>query len=337
MHGGGASAVIFVALLSSQLAIAQERIQLVGVGTSTALALYSKWFRTFESVHPDVHFSYLPSGSRTGIDMVSSGMADFGGTDVPLNEREAIRVKVFQFATLLAAIVPVYNVPGVTQSLKFSPQALAGIYLGTVTRWDDPLISETNPDVPLPSNPITVIHTSEGRGSTFIWSDYLSRISPAWKNRVGRGLAVAWPVGREADGNSNVARTIKSTPNSIGYVQVVYALQNQLRCGAVRNAAGNFVRPDPFTLQAAAAGSVRSRTALRESITNSPGARSYPIASFTWILVPEKTESPLKRAALKDFLRWALTDGQTYAEEDGFTKLPRALVEQGLKEIEEMP
>jgi phosphate transport system substrate-binding protein len=326
-------------LALAQIATAQnpETMRLVGVGTTTPLAIYSKWFQAFETTHPDLHFSYIPSGSGTGIEMVTSGVADFGATDAPLADKQLAKAKLLQFATLLVAIVPIYNLPGLPRPLKFSPQALAGIYLGTITKWNDPAISRPNPEFQLPPYNIAVIHSAGGRGSTYIWSDYLSKVSVEWRTRIGRGIAIEWPVGTEGEGNGNVARLVEATPNSIGFVELIYAERIQLPLGQVQNAAGNFVGADTFSITAAATAAKAMPSDFSASITNPLGDRSYPISSFTWILVPQNTESTTKQEAVKEFLRWTLNEGQTYVESAGFTRLPKAILEQELKSVEKIP
>jgi phosphate transport system substrate-binding protein len=308
------------------------QVQLVGVGTTFPLPLYSLWWQNFHTTHPGIYIKYLPFGSGTGIEMLASGAADFGGTDIPMTDKQLLTGMVLHFPTVLGAIVPIYNVPGVVEPLKFSPKALAGIYLGTITKWNDPAISGLNPEVQLPSSNIAVIHSAGGRGSTYIWSDYLTKVSAEWRTRVGRGTTVHWLVGTEARGNPNLAKMVKETPNSIGYVELAYAVQNQLPYGQVENAAGSFITADSFSIAAA---TKTMPSDFRASITNPSGEMAYPISSFTWILVPENMEST-KRNAMKDFLRWMLNDGQTYAESAGFTRLPKAIVERELKAVEEM-
>jgi phosphate transport system substrate-binding protein len=224
-----------VLLISAAAAQNPQKVQIVGVGTTAPLPLYSKWFQVFEKAHPEIHFSYIPSGSQSGIDMVTSGAADFGASDIPMSDKERESAKVAQFATLLIAIAPVYNISGVSRPLRFTPRVLAGIYLGTITKWNDPLISAVNPDEHLPASRIAVIHGSEGRGATYVWSDYLSKVSPEWRTRVGRGTAIDWPVGEEANGNGNVAKMVKDTPNSIGFVEASHAVEIGLPCGRVQN------------------------------------------------------------------------------------------------------
>jgi phosphate transport system substrate-binding protein len=328
---------LLLALGLAHIAATQDsaRIQLVGVGTTSAITLYSKWFQAFEKARPDLHFTYIPSGSEMGIEMVTSGTADFGGTDAPMTNKQLARANILQLPTDLVALVPIYNLPGVTEPLRFSPKALAGIYLGKITRWNDPAISGPNPEIQLPSSNILVIHSAEGRGSTYIWSDYLSKVSVEWRTKAGSGLSIKWPVGMEAEGNGNLAGMVKHTPNSIGYVELSYAVQNRLPCGRVQNADGNFISADPTSI-AAAATAAAARSDFRASLTNLPGYRAYPISSFSWILVSENVGST-KHEAMKDFLRWMLNEGQTYAEAAGFTRLPTAIVEQELKAVDAIP
>ena len=275
----------------------------------------------------------MPFGSDVGIKMATSGAADFGCSDVPLTERELAQAKLSQFSTLLIAIVPVYNLPDVAGPIKFSSKALAGIYLGTITRWNDPALSDANPGVPLPATDIAVIHSANGRGSTYIWSDYLTKVSVEWRARVGRGIFVKWPIGTAAEGNGNLARMVAETPNSIGNVELAYAIQNRLQVGQVQNSAGNFITADSYSMTAAA---IAMRSDSRNSLTNPSGDRSYPISSFTWILISE-TMSSTKRQAMKEFLRWMLNEGQTSANAAGFARLPPATVKLELRTVEKMP
>jgi phosphate transport system substrate-binding protein len=339
VHGRGLWRLIGLFTLC-QLAVAQDsqKIRIVGVGTTSPLAVYSKWFEKFEKIRPDLSFVYIPSGSETGMDLVTSGTADFGTSDVALTEKQLAKARASQIATLVVAIVPVYNLPGLAHPVRFSGQALAGIYLGTIRRWNDSAIANLNPEANLPSSEIIVIHSADGRGSTYIWSDYLSKVSPEWKTKVGRGIAVEWPAGQKAEGNGNVARVVKETRNSIGYVEVAYAVRNNLVCGEVQNAAGRFVSVSSSSVTAAAAAAaINPGSNFRLSLTNAPGEDSYPIASFTWILLSENNESAIKREAVKDFLRWALNDEQYNAEPTGFTPLPKAMVEHELKAIDRIP
>jgi len=334
--------ILLLALAGIACSQNSARVQLVGVGTTTPLPIYAKWFHGFEETRPDLHFTYLPGGSGMGIDMVTAGTADFGSSDAPLSDKQLAQAGMLQFAALLGAIVPIYNVnvnvnvAGATQ-LKFSRRALAGIYLGTITKWNDPAISAANPEVQLPASNIAVIHSADGRGSTYVWSDYLSKVDAGWRTKVGRGISVKWPVGKQGDGYGDIARLVRETPNSIGYVEFVYAVQNQLPIGRVENLAGNFINADSASITAAAAAGANAVPSdLRSAITNPKGGASYPIASYTWILI-SKNQSATKREAMKDFLRWALNEGQAHIEISGFAKLPPEIVEQELRSIEEIP
>ena len=331
-------ALLTLILGQSGAAQNQEKLRIVGAGTTSPLAVYSRWFQDFEKIHPNFDFIYIPSGSETGIDLATSGRADFGATDAPLSNQALAKGNVLEFATLLMAIVPIYNVPGVFHRLKFSSQALAGIYLGTITRWNDPAIAATNPEVALPASKIVVVHSAAGRGTTYIWSDYLSKISVEWRTKVGRSISVEWPVGEACEGNGNLAKTVKQTPNSIGYVELVYAARDQLPTGLVENAAGNFVGADVVSITAAATAPARQATSgFRASITNPVGDWSYPIASFTWILISANSGSPAKQDAMKQFLRWMLEDGQTQVQPAGFAPLPKVIVEEELHALQRIP
>jgi phosphate transport system substrate-binding protein len=307
-------------------------IQLVGVGSTAPVAIYSLWFREFQEIHPNIHFSYLPSGSSVGIEMISSGKADFGGTDFPMTSSQLSKAGVLQLPTVLGAVVPVYNVPGADRTVKFSQQILARIYLGKIKRWNDPALVQLNPEVQLPASEIVVFHGSDGRGTTYIWSEFLSKVSEEWRTAVGSGAAISWPTGVVAEGNGNLADAVKRTPNSIGYVWLAYAFQQGLAYGAVQNAAGNFVTPNAGSIAAAAAAKIIPAD-FRVSMTNPPGKQSYPIISFTWLLVPVKADNAEKQEAMRQFLYWMLSDGQNYAAMTGFVKLPAAVVTKELQEI----
>jgi phosphate transport system substrate-binding protein len=242
-----------------------------------------------------------------------------------------------QFATVLGALVPIYSLPGVSRRIRFSPQVLAGIYLGTITKWNDPAIVAATPGFQLPAVNIVVIHSANRRGSTYVWSDYLSEVSVEWRTRIGKGISIHWPTGMEAQGHGNVIRMVKETPNSIGYVELAYAAQNGLPHGLVQNAAGNYVSADFASITAAAvaaAKAIPSRSC--PSIVNAPGQGSYPISSFTWILISQKMDSLTKQEGMKDLLRWILNEGQTYVEASGFAKLPPQMVEEELTAIDRM-
>jgi phosphate transport system substrate-binding protein len=310
-------------------------VQLVGVGSTTPVVIYATWFREFQKTHPNLHFSYMPSGSSDGIALVSSGKADFGGTDVPMTSDQLGNAGVLQFPAVLGALVPVYNLPDAVGPLKFSPRVLAGIYLGRIKRWNDPALVELNPEAQLPASKIIIFHSSEGRGSAYVWSDFLSKTSAEWRTRVGGGAHITPPTGVPVAGNGRMAAAVKQTPNSFGYVWFGYALLYGLTYGPVQNAAGNFVTADSASVAAAAAAAgLKTMPAdFRISITNPPGERSYPIASFTWLLLPGATENTEKREAMRQFLFWMLSSGQDYAVTFGFTPLPPAMVTRELEAI----
>lgn len=237
----------------------------------------------------------------------------------------------------MGAVVPTYNIPGVSAELNFTPEALAGIFLGKVTKWNDPLIAAANKGVKLPAEDIVVVHRAEASGTTYVWTDYLSKISPEWQKSVGTGAAPKWPVGLGGKGNEGVTGTIKNTPNSIGYVELIYAEANKIPYGSVRNSSGVFVKPSLAAVSAAAAAAAKDMPDdFRVSITNAPGKTAYPISSFTWLLIPQKFSDTSKRDALKGFLKWALADGQNYAESLSYAKLPKEVVAKELKAIDKI-
>jgi len=291
--------------------------------------MYSKWFEEYRKVAPGVQFTYQPSGSGAGIHDIMLGTVDFGGTDGPLTKTQMLdfsthrNCDVLHFPTALGADVPVYNIPGIIQELNFTPQALAGIYLGTITKWDDPQIARANPNLLLPSHDIMVVYRQDGSGTTYVWTDYLSKVSPEWKARVGRAISVNWPVGYGATGNEGVVKRIAETAYSIGYAELTYAVQKRLFYGNVQNQAGQFVKADFGTVAAAAASAAHTTPDdFRVSITNAPGENAYPISSFTWILVPSVISDLAKRKAIVGFLRWGLAKGQDYLEPLSYARLP---------------
>lgn len=322
---------------------AQSALLINGAGATFPYPIYSKWFDVYHQKYPNIQFNYQSIGSGGGIKQITEGTVDFGASDGPMNDEQ---LKVFQekrgtkllhFPTVLGADVPTYNIPGVTASLNFTPDALAGIYLGKITKWNDPAITGVNKGVNLPGNDIVVVHRSDGSGTTYIWTDYLSKVSEDWKNKVGRNTSVNWPVGLGGKGNEGVMGLVKQTPNSIGYVELIYAAQNNVPYGTVKNAAGTFVKADLASVSAAAAGAAKEMPAdFRVSITNAPGKTAYPISSFTWLLVPAKIQDATKRDAIKSFVKWMLTDGQSYTEALSYAKLPKEVVEKETKAISEI-
>ena len=323
--------VVILALAGALLA--SGALSINGAGATFPYPMYSKWFDEYHKKNPDVQINYQSIGSGGGIKQVTEGTVDFGASDGPMNDEQlkAYQDKhgfgILHFPTVLGADVPTYNVPGVNGSLNFTPEALAGIFLGKITKWNDPAIAGANKGVNLPGNDIVVVHRSDGSGTTYIWTDYLSKISDEWKNKVGKGTSVNWPVGLGGKGNEGVTGLVKQTPNSIGYVELIYAAQNNIPYGAVKNAAGVFVKADLAGVSSAAAGAIKEMPDdFRVSITNAPGKTAYPISSFTWLLIPSKFSDASKRDAIKGFVAWMLADGQNYAEALSYAKLPKEVV-----------
>jgi len=308
-----------------------------GAGATFPWPLYQEWFESFQQKLPNVRIQYDPVGSESGIRLLTEGEIDFAGTDMPLSDEAMAQSKVrfLQLATVLGAVVPIYNVSKLDHPLNFTPAALSGIYLGKITRWNDPVIRASNPGASLPDSEIVVVHRSDGSGTTFAWTDYLSKVSPEWKQHVGGAAgSISWPVGRGAERNEGVAALVRQTPNSIGYVELIYAIQHELRFGAVRNAAGKFVKADLVSVTAAASGVAEAaKLDFRFSITNAPGKDAYPIATFTWLLLPAGTEQAPKRSAVLEFLRWALTSGQKECSGLGYAPLPAGVANQELQLI----
>jgi len=301
-----------------------------GAGATFPYPIYSKWFDEYHKLHRDIQINYQSIGSGGGIRQVTAGTVDFGATDGPMTDEQLAqaKVKILHVPTVIGAVVPTYNVEGVTEPLRFTPAALAGIFLGTITKWNDPAIAKSNPGVRLPSADILVVHRSDGSGTTYVWTDYLSKVSEAWKGKVGRNTSVNWPVGLGGKGNEGVAGLVKQTPNSVGYVELIYAVQNRLPYGLVQNASGEFVKADLPSVTAAAGAFAKAMPAdFRVSITNPPGRGAYPIASFTWLLVPASPPDPRKGRVIVDFLKWMLTDGQKMTEALSYAPLPRGVVE----------
>src|SRR5439155_17992279 len=287
------SGLLVLALALAGVMLAQGGLLINGAGATFPYPIYSKWFDQFHKAN-GTQINYQSVGSGAGIKQVTEGTVDFGATDGPMNDEQikAYRAKngtgILHFPTVLGADVPTYNVPGVSESLNFTPEALAGIFLGRISKWNDAAIASANKGVSLPGNDIVVIHRSDGSGTTYIWTDYLSKINGDWKDKVGKGTSVNWPVGLGGKGNEGVSGLVKQTPNSIGYVELIYAAQNKVGYGSVKNSAGTFVKADLASVSEAAAGASKTMPEdFRVSITNSPGKNAYPISSFTWLLIPE--------------------------------------------------
>ncbi len=299
-----------------------------GAGATFPYPMYSKWFSEYNKLHSDIQFNYQSIGSGGGIRQVLAGTVDFGATDGPMTDEQLAqaKTKILHIPTVLGADVPAYNIPGVTEELKFTPELLANIFLGKITSWNDAALGKANPGVNLPNQPIIVIHRSDGSGTTYIFTDYLSKVSPDWKNQVGKGTSVKWPVGLGGKGNEGVAGMIRQMQGSIGYVELIYAVNNKIAYGSVKNAGGQFVKASLDSVTAAAA-SVKSMPAdFRVSITNAPGKDAYPIASFTWLLIPTPSKDPAKGKIIADFLNWMVDDGQKMTADLAYAPLPESVV-----------
>ncbi|HSE50507.1 MAG TPA: phosphate ABC transporter substrate-binding protein PstS [Terriglobales bacterium] len=316
--------IVYLLLVVAFAAASPAQTTLNAAGATFPYPMYSKWFNEYRKAHPNVQINYQSIGSGGGIRQVIAGTVDFGASDGPMTDQQLsqAKTKILHIPTVLGAVVPAYNVPGVKQELKFSGELLANIFLGKVNNWSDPAIAKLNPGVNFPSQPIVVVHRSDGSGTTFIWTDYLSKVSPEWKSGPNKGTSVKWPVGLGGKGNEGVAGMIRITEGSIGYVELIYAEQNKIAYGSVKNAAGEFVKASlPSTTQAAA--SVKNMPAdFRVSITNAPGKDAYPIASFTWLLVPVQFKDN-KGGIMKDFLTWMLDSGQGMAQQLTYAPLPK--------------
>jgi phosphate transport system substrate-binding protein len=304
-------------------------VQINGAGATFPYPIYSKWFAEYNALHPDVRINYQSIGSGGGIRQLTNRTVFFGATDGPMTDDQlkAAPGPVLHFPTVLGAVVPIYNVPGVEGDLQFSGAVLADIYLGKIQKWNDPALVKLNPAAKLPATDITVVHRSDGSGTTFIFMDFLAKVSPTFKEKVGVATSVNWPVGVGGKGNEGVSGLVAQTPGSIGYVELIYATQTKTPYGAVQNAAGAFVKASTASVTAAAAEASTSMPAdFRVSITNAPGAAAYPIASFTWMLLFQDPEDKVQGAAMVNFLKWALTDGQKGATELGYAPLPPAVI-----------
>ncbi|PYV51152.1 MAG: phosphate ABC transporter substrate-binding protein PstS [Acidobacteria bacterium] len=301
--------------------------KLNAAGATFPYPIYSKWFNQYHQEHPDIEINYQSIGSGGGIRQVTAGTVDFGASDGPMSDEQlaSAKVKIIHLPTVLGAVVPAYNIPGFKGELKFTPEVIAGIYLGKITSWNDPAIAKINPGVSLPNQGIIVVHRSDGSGTTYIFSDYLSKVSNEWRDSVGKGTSVKWPTGLGAKGNEGVAGMVRQMEGAFGYVELIYALQNNISFGPVKNTAGNFVKASLESTTAAAA-SVKTMPAdFRVSITNPPGKDAYPIASFTWLLVPADWKDKNKEKIIVDFLNWMLDQGQNMTADLNYAPLPDAV------------
>jgi len=323
---------LFVSLLS--VPVRAQNIN--AAGATFPYPIYSKWFDEYHKLHPAVQINYQSIGSGGGISQLTNKTVDFGASDGPMSDDQlkAAGFKILHFPTVLGAAVLSYNIPGVNAELKFTPEAIAGIYLGKITKWNDAAITGANPGVKLPNDDIVVVHRSDGSGTTFIFTDYLSKVSPDWAMKVGKNTAVNWPVGLGGKGSEGVSGLIKQTPDSIGYVELIFAIQNKMPFGLVKNSTGDFIKASLDSVSAAAAAAAaKMPDDFRVSIVNAPGKTAYPISSFTWLLIPAQIQDAGKREAIKAFLNWMMTDGQNDCEALAYSKLPPAVVAKEKKQI----
>src|SRR5579863_1116462 len=330
--------IVIISLALAGSVVAAHATNLNAAGATFPAPIYQKWFEVYKAEHSNVQVNYQSIGSGGGIRQLTAGTVDFGASDMPMTDELMSKItafKVLHFPTVMGANVPTYNLPGVTKDLRFTGETLADIYLGKIAKWNDARIVKDNPGANLPDAAITVVHRSDGSGTTFVWSDYLSKVSPEWKSKVGAQASLSWPVGLGQKGNEGVAGLVKETPNSIGYVELFYAVQNKMSYGYVKNAEGVFLKADLAGVTAAAAGAAKSMPAdFRVSITNAPGKAAYPISTFTWMLIPDKISDAGKRADIKAFLKWMLTSGQSYCEGLSYAPLPKQVVAKELKQID---
>jgi phosphate transport system substrate-binding protein len=327
------------AVLSAAVAVAGATLtaqQINGAGATFPAPVYTKWFSEYNKLHGDVQINYQPLGSGAGIQQVSAKTVFFGASDMPMTDEQLSKApaKLLHFPTVLGGVVPIYNIPGVTQELKFSGAVLADIYLGKIKKWNDPAITKLNAGANLPATDIAVVHRAEGSGTTFIWCDFLSKVSPDFKSRVGASTAVNWPIGVGAQKNDGVSGLVTQTPGAIGYVELIYALQTKIPFAAVENSSGKFLKASLDSVTAAAAGAAQSMPAdFRVSITNAAGAEAYPISSFTWLLLYQDSPDKAQGKTMVEFMKWALGDGQKYCKDLGYAPLPKNVVDMELKSL----
>jgi phosphate transport system substrate-binding protein len=311
--------------------------QINGAGATFPAPIYTKWFAEYNKLHSDVQINYQPIGSGGGISQIQKKTVFFGASDGPMTPEQMAAAqggKILHFPTVLGGVVPMYNVPGFSGQLKFSGQVLADIYLGKITKWNDPAIAKLNAGATLPGTDITVVHRSDGSGTTYIWCDFLSKVSPEYKKRVGVATSVNWPVGIGGAKSDGVAGLVRQTPGAIGYNELVYALQNKIGYGLVQNMSGKFVEASLEGVTAAAAAAARSMPAdFRVSITNAPGDTVYPISSFTWLLLYQNPSDKAQARTMNDFVKWMLTDGQKYCKDLGYAPLPQNVVDLEMKQL----
>jgi phosphate transport system substrate-binding protein len=309
-----------------------------GAGATFPYPIYSKWFSEYHKLHPDVQINYQSIGSGGGIRQVIAGTVDFGASDGPMSDQQLAeaKFKILHIPAVLGAVVPAYNVPGVSGELRFSPETIAGIFLGNISKWSDKAIAADNPGAKLPDRDIVVVHRSDGSGTTYIFTDYLSKVSAEWKEKVGKGTSVKWPRGLGGKGNEGVAGMIRQTEGAFGYVELIYAIQSKIPYGAVRNSAGNWVKASLESTTAAAAAVKDMPADFRVSITNPPARDAYPIASFTWLLVPAQFADRSKGKVMMDLLTWMLDQGESMAAQLDYAPLPQSVKEKVRASIKEI-
>jgi phosphate transport system substrate-binding protein len=320
-------------VLTATAAVAQN---INGAGATFPYPIYSRWFAEYNKIHPEVKINYQSIGSGGGIRQVSEGTVDFGATDGPMSDQQIAeaKVKTMHIPTVLGAVVPVYNLPGINQTLNFSSELIADIYLGKIAKWNDPRIAKDNPGVSFPDKSILPVYRSDGSGTTYIFTDFLSKVSADFKDKVGKGTSVKWPTGIGQKGNEGVAGMVRQSPYSFGYVELIYARANNMQFGAVKNKAGKFLQASTGGVTAAAAAAAKSMPKdYRVSITNADGPDSYPISSFTWLLIPLQSKDPAKGKALQGFLEWMLTNGEAEASSMTYAPLPKQVQDMVLQTI----
>jgi phosphate transport system substrate-binding protein len=329
-----------IALLCLALCVpALAQTTLNGAGATFPNPIYQKWFSEYHKAHSDVEFNYQSIGSGGGIRQVLAGTVDFGASDGPMSDEQLAqaKTKILHVPTVLGAVVPAYNISGVSGEIKFTPEALAGIFLGKITNWNDKAIASANPGISFPKDEsIVVVHRSDGSGTTFIFTDYLSKVSSEWQGQVGKGTSVKWPVGLGGKGNEGVAGMIRQMKGAIGYIELIYAVQNKITYGTVKNAAGEFVKADLNSVTAAAASVKNMPADFRVSITNAPGKDAYPISSFTWLLIPAQSKDAAKGKIIADFLTWMVDGGQKMTADLTYAPLPESVVTKVKAEIKQV-
>lgn len=308
-------------------------------GTTFPYPIYSKWFSEYSAQHSGVQINYQSIGSGGGIRQVTAGTVDFGASDGPMSDDQlaASKVKLIHIPTVLGAVVPVYNVPGAGNDLHFAPDVLADIYLGKISNWSDARLAKDNPGVKLPNQDIYVVHRSDGSGTTYIFTDYLSKVSADWKGSVGKNTAVAWPKGIGGKGNEGVAGLVRQMPGAIGYVELIYALQNHIPYGYMRNASGAWLKASIEGVTAAAASVKEMPADFRVSITNAPGKDAYPISSFTWLLIPTHPSNTANEKVIKDFLNWMLDHGEGEVSTLDYAPLPGNVADKVRAAVSKLP